>query len=68
VATTVVLAVWVTRLLAPSLAMDAEWLAPVARGVGALWSTNLLTGAFAAVLLCAAVVFAGRAGRRPAIT
>ncbi len=60
VAATVALAVWVTRLLAPSLAMGTEWLVPVARAVEALWSTNMLTGPLAAVLLCAAVVFAGR--------
>lgn len=61
VATTVALAVWVTRLLAPGLAMDADWLVPVARGVEALWSTNLLTVSFAAVLVCVAVMSAGRA-------
>ena len=64
VATTVALAVWVTRLLAPGLAVDAEWLAPVARAVEALWSTNLLTVALAAVLVCLAGTFAGTSVRR----
>lgn len=66
VATTVVLTVWVARLLTPGLA-GADWLAPLARGIESLWTTSVLTGVLSLVMLSAAVVSAGRIRRRPSV-
>jgi hypothetical protein len=67
-AITVALALWVSRLLIPVLAAQTAWLVPLARGVEALWTTNLLTCLVAAALVGAAVVLAGRVGGRTAGT
>lgn len=66
VATTVVLALWVARLLTPGL-VGTEWLAPVTRGIESLWSTNVITGLLSLVLLCASVVCASGIRRRPSV-
>jgi hypothetical protein len=63
-AITVGLALWVTRLLAPVLATDTHWLAPVASAITLFWATNLPTCLLAVALLCAAVPLAGRISRR----
>jgi hypothetical protein len=63
-AITVGLALWVTRLLAPVLATDTHWLAPVARTITLFWATNLPTCLLAVVLLCAALTMAGRVSHR----
>jgi hypothetical protein len=64
-AVTVALALWVTRLLAPVLAANTGWLAPVARAVEALWVTNVATCLLAGALVGVAAVLAGRIGGRP---
>ncbi|TDP94832.1 hypothetical protein [Labedaea rhizosphaerae] len=62
---TVGLALWLARLLVPSLALDTRWFVPVANAVKVLWATNFVSGVLAAALLAATVVVVGRAYRYP---
>lgn len=64
-AITVGLALWVARLLVPTLAVDTRWLVPVANAVKLLWATNFASVLLAVALLAASVVVIGRAYRYP---
>jgi hypothetical protein len=59
------LALWVARLLVPSLALGTHWLVPVADAVKLLWATNFVSAVLAVALLAASLVVVGRAYRYP---
>ena len=64
-AITVGLALWVARLLVPTLAVDTRWLVPVADTVKLLWATNFLSSVLVVALVAASVMVIGRAYRYP---